>query len=60
MSFEHNIPIYLVTDVSEEEEEKVIPKSFLQSVYGSEGYIFRDIGAYLNFIENKYQIYPEK
>lgn len=60
MSFEHDIPVYLITDITEKEEEKEIPKSFLQSVYGSGGYIFRDLGAYLNFIENKYNIYLEK
>lgn len=60
MSFEHDIPVYLITNVLEKDDNKEIPKSFLQSVYGSEGYIFRDLGAYLNFIENKYQVYPEK
>lgn len=60
MSFEHDIPVYLITDVAEKDDNKEIPKSFLQSVYGSEGYVFRDLGAYLNFIENKYQVYPEK
>ncbi len=60
MSFEHDVPVYLITDVTEKEDEKEIPKSFLQSVYGSEGYVFRDLGAYLNFIENKYNVYPEK
>jgi len=56
MSFEHNIPVYLITDVLEEEDSQEVPKSFLQSVYGSGGYVFRDLGAYLNFIENKYEI----
>jgi len=60
ISFEHDTPVYLITDVTEKEEEKEIPKSFLQSVYGSGGYIFRNIGDYLNFIENKYKVYPEK
>lgn len=60
ISFEHDIPIYLITDITEEETEKEMPKSFLQSIYGSGGYIFRDIGAYLNFIENKYQVSLEK
>jgi len=60
MAFEKDIPVYLITDVSEEEESKEIPKSFLQSIHGSGGYVFRDIGDYLNFIENKYEIYPEK
>jgi len=59
MSFEHDIPVYLITDV-EEEDSQEIPKSFLQSIYGSGGYVFRDLGAYLNFIENKYKVYLEK
>ncbi|KKL05796.1 hypothetical protein LCGC14_2602450 [marine sediment metagenome] len=60
MSFEHDIPIYLITDVTEEEENEEIPKSFLQSIYGSGGGVFRNLGEYLNFIENKYQITIEK
>lgn len=56
MSFEHDIPIYLITDVKEEEETKELKGSFLQSIYGSGGAVFRDIGAYLNFIENKYNL----
>jgi len=54
MAFEHNIPVYLITDITEEEEKTLMAKSFLQCIYGSGGYIFRDIGDYLNFIENKY------
>ncbi len=60
MSFEHDIPIYLITDITEEEENKEMPKSFLQSIYGSGGCIFRNLGEYLNFIENKYQLIIEK
>lgn len=60
MSFEHDTPVYLITDISEEEDIKEMPGSLLQSIYGSEGYIFRDIGAYLNFIENKYGLTVEK
>lgn len=56
MSFEHDIPVYLITDVKEEEETKELKGSFLQSIYGSGGAVFRDIGAYLNFIENKYNL----
>jgi hypothetical protein len=60
MSFEHDIPIYLITDVLEEEEQKEIPTSFLQSIYGSGGCIFRNLGEYLNFVENKYGLTIEK
>lgn len=60
IAFEHDIPVYLITDITEEEESKYIKTSLLQDIYGSGGYVFRDIGSYLNFIENKYKVFVEK
>lgn len=60
MAFEQDIPIYVITDVTEEEQDAELPKSFLQAIYGSGGCIFRNIGEYLNFVENRYNINIEE
>lgn len=52
IAFEHNIPVYLITPI----DTLKLPKSFLQAIFGGGGAVFTDIGHYLNFIENKYNV----
>jgi len=52
IAFEHDIPVYLITSV----DILSLPKSFLQAIYGGGGEVFTDIGHYLNFLENKYNL----
>jgi len=52
IAFEHDIPVYLITDVNPLD----LPKSFLQAIYGGGGAVFKDIGNFLNFIENQYGV----
>jgi len=59
-SFDRETPVYMITDYTEEEIVKNMKKSLLQCIHGSGGYIFRSIGDYLNFIENKYGVSIEQ
>lgn len=52
IAFDRNIPVYLITPV----DTLKLPKSFLQAIYGGGGAVFKDIGHYLNFLENTYNL----
>ena len=52
IALEHDIPIYLITDMPKKE----LPKSLLQGILVSGGEVFNTLGEYLNFIDEKYKL----
>lgn len=52
IALEHDIPVYLLTNCNIEN----IKKSFLQGIFASGGAVFNDMGTYLNFLENEYNL----
>jgi len=52
IALEHNIPIYLITDLLKKE----LPKSLLQGVLVSGGEAFNSLKDYLEFIDKKYKL----
>lgn len=50
IAMEHNIPIYLITDVIKRD----VPKSLLQGIYVSGGEVFNSIKDYFEFIDKEY------
>jgi len=52
IAMEHNIPVYLITEMPKKE----LPKSLLQCILVSEGEVFNTLNEYLNFIDNKYHL----
>ena len=52
IALEHNIPIYLITDLLKKE----LPKSLLQGVLVSGGEVFNNLNDYLEFIDKKYKL----
>ncbi len=56
LAFDLDIPVYLITKVPIIK----LKRSFLQAIYGSGGMVFGSFGEYLNFIENRFGVYPEE
>lgn len=52
ISLEHNIPIYLITDMIKKE----LPKSLLQCILVSGGEVFNNLNDYLEFVDKKYKL----
>lgn len=52
IALEHDIPIYLITDMPKKE----LPKSLLQGILVSGGEVFNSLGEYLTFIDQKYKL----
>lgn len=52
IALEHNIPIYLITDMLKKE----LPKSLLQGILVSGGEVFNNLNDYLKFIDEKYKL----
>lgn len=52
IAMEHNIPIYLITDIPKKE----LPKSLLQGILVTEGEVFNTLNEYLKFIDEKYKL----
>lgn len=52
IALEHDIPIYLITDLPKKE----LPKSLLQGILVSEGEVFNTLPEYLRFIDEKYHL----
>ena len=52
IALEHDIPIYLVTDMPKKE----LPKSLLQGILVSGGEVFNTLNEYLKFIDEKYKL----
>jgi hypothetical protein len=56
IALEHNVPIYLITDMLKKE----LPKSLLQGVLASEGEVFNNLNDYLEFIDKKYKLHRKE
>lgn len=52
IALEHDIPIYLITDMPKKE----LPKSLLQGILVSGGEVFNTLNEYLKFIDEKYKL----
>jgi len=52
IALEHNIPIYLITNIIKRE----LPKSLLQIVLSSGGEVFNSLKEYLEFIDREYKL----
>ena len=52
IALEHDIPIYLITDMPKKE----LPKSLLQGILVSDGEVFNTLNDYLKFIDEKYKL----
>ncbi|MBU0581320.1 MAG: hypothetical protein KKA19_09100 [Candidatus Margulisbacteria bacterium] len=52
IAMEHNIPIYLITNIPKKE----LPKSLLQMVLITDGEVFENLHQYLLFIDEKYKL----
>ena len=52
IALEHDIPIYLITDMPKKE----LPKSLLQGILVSGGEVFNTLNDYLTFIDTKYKL----
>jgi len=52
IALEHDIPIYLITDMPKKE----LPKSLLQGILVSEGEVFNTLNEYLKFVDEKYRL----
>jgi hypothetical protein len=52
IALEHNIPVYLITDMLKKE----LPKSLLQCILVSGGEVFNTLNEYLKFVDEKYKL----
>jgi hypothetical protein len=52
IALEHDIPIYLITDMPKKE----LPKSLLQMILVTDGEVFNSLFDYLNFVDQKYKL----
>jgi hypothetical protein len=52
IAMEHNIPVYLITDINKGD----LPKSLLQCIEASEGEVFNTINKYFDFLDEKYKL----
>lgn len=52
IAMEHNIPVYLITDINKGD----LPKSLLQCIEASEGEVFNSVNKYFEFLDNKYKL----
>jgi len=56
IALEHNIPIYLITEMPKKE----LSKSLLQGILVSGGEVFNSLKDYLNFVDSKYKLREKK
>lgn len=56
IAMEHDIPIYLITDMPKKE----LPKSLLQMILVTEGEVFNSLKDYLDFIDKKYKLHRKE
>lgn len=56
IAMEHNIPIYLITDMPKKE----LKQSLLQAIEVSDGEVFNNVPSYLEFIDKKYNLKKAK
>jgi len=56
IALEHNVPIYLITDMLKKE----LPKSLLQGVLASNGEVFNNLNDYLDFIDKYYKLHRKE
>jgi hypothetical protein len=56
VALEHNIPIYLITDMPKKE----LSKSLLQGILVSGGEVFNNLNDYLQFIDQKYKLHRKE
>jgi len=52
IAMEHNIPVYLITDINKGD----LPKSLLQCIESSEGEVFNTVNKFFEFIDEKYKL----
>lgn len=52
IALEHNIPVYLITDINKVD----LPKSLLQAITATNGEVFYNKTQYFNFIDEKYKL----
>ena len=52
IALEHNIPVYLITDINKGD----LPKSLLQCIEASEGEVFNTVNKYFEFLDLKYKL----
>jgi hypothetical protein len=52
IAMEHNIPIYLITDMPKKE----LRQSLIQMIEVTEGEVFSSVAEYLTFIDKKYEL----
>jgi hypothetical protein len=52
IALEHNIPVYLITDINKGD----LPKSLLQCIEASEGEVFNTINKFFEFVDEKYKL----
>jgi hypothetical protein len=52
IALEHNIPVYLITDINKGD----LPKSLLQCIEASHGEVFNSISKYFEFLDEKYDL----
>jgi hypothetical protein len=52
IAMEHNIPVYLITDINKGD----LPKSLLQCIEASEGEVFNTTNKFFEFMDEKYNL----
>jgi hypothetical protein len=52
IAMEHNIPVYLITEINKGD----LPKSLLQCIEASDGEVFNTINKYLEFLDQRYNL----
>jgi hypothetical protein len=52
IAMEHNIPVYLITDINKGD----LPKSLLQCIEASKGEVFNTINKFFEFVDEKYHL----
>ena len=52
IAMEHNIPVYLITEINKGD----LPKSLLQCIEASEGEVFNTVNKYFEFLDDKYKL----
>jgi hypothetical protein len=52
IAMEHDIPIFLITDMPKKE----LPKSLLQMILVTEGEVFNTLNEYLEYVDKKYHL----
>jgi len=52
IALEHNIPVYLITDINKGD----LPKSLLQCIESSNGEVFNTANKYFEFLDEKYKL----